>query len=142
MSMYKLFKTDPNLEKSGIVVDYGDFRVTLARAGGANRRFAQVLEAKTKPFKRAIQTEMMDNERGLQLLRETYAEAVILNWEVRQGDDWVQGIEAPDGSIMEFSVANILETFKNLPDLFTDLQEQASKAALFRQTVRENDAGN
>lgn len=142
MSMYKLFKTDPNLEKSGIVVDYGDFRVTLARAGGANRRFAQVLEAKTKPFKRAIQTEMMDNERGLQLLRETYAEAVILNWEVRQGEDWVQGIEAPDGSIMEFNVANILETFKNLPDLFTDLQEQASKAALFRQTVRENDAGN
>jgi len=142
MSMYKLFKTDPNLEKAGIVVDYGDFRVTLARAGGGNRRFAQVLEAKTKPFKRAIQTEMMDNERGLQLLRETYAEAVILNWEVRQGEDWVQGIEAPDGSVMEFSVANVLETFKNLPDLFTDLQEQASKAALFRQTVRENDAGN
>ncbi|HNQ98406.1 MAG TPA: hypothetical protein PKN52_00320 [Trueperaceae bacterium] len=140
--MYKLFKTDPNLEKAGIVVDYGDFRVTLARAGGGNRRFAQVLEAKTKPFKRAIQTEMMDNERGLQLLRETYAEAVILNWEVRQGEDWVQGIEAPDGSVMEFSVANVLETFKNLPDLFTDLQEQASKAALFRQTVRENDAGN
>ena len=34
MSMYGQFKTSDTLEIQGVVIDYGDFRVTLARAGG------------------------------------------------------------------------------------------------------------
>ena len=31
MSMYKQFSTDTNLEKAGIDLDYGDFKVKIAR---------------------------------------------------------------------------------------------------------------
>lgn len=143
MSMYKQFQTDENLEKKGIVIDYGDFRITIARAGGANKKFARVLEAKTKPYRRAIQTETMDNDRAMELLRETYAEAVILNWETKVEGEWNVGIENPDGEeLLPFSGDSVLQTLQALPDLFLDLQQQAGKVALFRQSIIEDDAGN
>jgi hypothetical protein len=148
MGMYDQFKTDGNLETQGIVLDYGDFRVTVARAGGANKRFERTLEAKTKAYKRAIQTETLPNEKGKAILREVFAEAVVLNWEVRkpgkkEGEDtWEVGIEGPSGDVLPFSADNVAATFKALPDLFADIQEQAGKVSLFRAAVLEAEAGN
>ncbi len=144
MSMYGLFKTDVNLEKKGIIIDYGEFRVTIARAGGGNKKFAKLLEGKTKPYRRAIQTETMDSELAMGVLQKVYVDAVILNWETKNEDgEWEVGIEAPEGGpLLPFTSENILETFASLPDLFTDLQEQANKVALFRKEIMETDAGN
>lgn len=142
MSMYGQFQTDTSLETQGLIIDYGSFRVTIARAGGANKRFSKTLESKTKPFKRAIQTDTMDNERGLEILREVYAEAIVLNWETKKDNTFVQGIEAQDGSLLPFSKENVVATFKNLPDLFTDIQQQAEKSALFRKLLQEQDSKN
>ena len=142
MSMYGQFQTDTSLETQGIIIDYGTFRITIARAGGANKRFVKTLETKTKQFKRAIQTETMDNERGLEILRETYAEAVVLNWETKKDGVFVQGIEAQDGGILPLNKENVVFTFQNLPDLFTDIQQQAEKSALFRKFLQEQDAKN
>ena len=148
MGMYDQFKTDTNLETSGVVIDYGDFRVTIARAGGSNKRFERTLEAKTKAFKRAIATETLSNEKSKAILREVYAEAVVLNWEVRkpgkkEGEEtWEIGIEGPSGDTLPYTADNVIATFKALPDLFTDLMEQAQKVALFRSAVLEAEAGN
>lgn len=144
MSMYQNFKTNPDLEKGGIVIDYGSFRVTLARAGGANKKFGRLLEAKTKPLKRAIQTDTMDSDKAVDLMKEVYAETVVINWETKVGDDFVQGIEDPQDAtkVLPVNKENLLTTFRNLPDLFTDLQEQATKAALFRDVIREDDVKN
>lgn len=142
-SMYKQFKTSGTLETQGVVIDYGDFRVTLARAGGANKQFGKVFEAKTKPYRRAIQTETMDEGVAMRILCETYAETAIKNWEVKDADgNWSVGIEAPDRSILPFDVRNILSTFENIPDLFADIREQASMASLYREMVLEEDAKN
>jgi len=146
--MYRMFKTDESLEKNGILIDYTYFRVTIARAGGGNKKFTRVMEAKAKPNKRAIQTETIEPEKILELLREAYAESIILNWEVKVGEDedknpiYKQGIEGPDGKLMPFTKENVLKTLRVLPDLFTDLQEQATKSALFREEIREADAKN
>lgn len=142
MSLYSQFKTDSNLEQTGVVLDYGNFRVTIARAGGANKKFERVLDAKTKPYRRAIQTETMDNKRGLEILREVYAEAVVLDWQTKTEKGWEKGIEAEDGKLLPVTVENILLTFNNLPDLFQDIQEQANKAALYRQSIREAESKN
>jgi ABC-type nitrate/sulfonate/bicarbonate transport system ATPase subunit len=142
--MYKQFGTDENLEKRGIELDYGDFVVTVARAGGANKKFAKVLEARSKPYRRAIQTETMDPERGKRLMQEVYAEAVILNWETRDENGELQkGIENPDGGeLLPVTQENIVKTFQLLPDLWVDIQEQSGKVALFRKTILEEDSGN
>lgn len=147
MSMYKDFQTDRNMETSGIYLDYGSFRVKIARAGGANDKYRRVLEAKTKPYRRAIATDTMNEALGQRLFRESFAEAVILDWEVKvTGSDgdimWQQGIEAPDGSILPFNIPNVVTTFTNLPDLFSDIREQANKVALFRAASLEEEAKN
>ena len=148
MSMYDQFQTDSSLEKTGIELDYGEFIVTIARAGGANGKFNKVLEHKTKPYRRAIQSDSMDRKRGEKVLKEVYAEAVVLGWQVRVGDDlgdktkYKDGIEAPDGSILPYNTENVLKTLMALPELFLDIQEQAGKIALFRATLQEDDAKN
>ncbi len=142
MSMYDLFKTEPVLETEGVVLNYGTFKVTIARAGGMNKRYVKVLEAKVRPFRRALQTETLDSEVGLDILREAYAEAIILKWETQQNGKFVIGIESPDNEILPFTKENVILTLKNLPDLFTDIQDQASKIATFRQDEKEKAAGN
>ena len=141
--MYAQFTTDETLETEGVEIDYGPFMVTIARAGGSNKRFARVMEAKTKPHRRAIQTETLDAERAAAILRESYAEAVILKWQTKVDGKFKVGIENPNGgALLPVTPDNIVATFVFLPDLFLDLQVQATRITLFRETIMEDDAGN
>lgn len=142
MGLYSQFQTNSDLEKTGVVVDYGSFRVLIARAGGSNTDFMRLLTAKTKPHRRAIQTETMDPKLGQAIEREVYAEAVVKNWETNVDGEWVQGIESPDGGLLDVTVDNLVFTFENLPDVYYDLKEQANKVALFRKEEIEQDAKN
>lgn len=170
MSMYKQFSTDAELEKSGVDLDYGDFKIKVARSGGKNTRFAKIFEEKMKPMRRAVQTDTLENARAEQLLREAFAEGVVLEWAVlvvankdgtpkgnppelaghyrdKQGKEpehsvFIQGIESPDGKILPYTTENVIETFKALPDLFADIREQAGKVGLFRREDQETDAKN
>ena len=130
---YAAFKTDTNREVSGIELDYGDFQITIARAGGANKRYAKMLEVKTRPHRRAIQTETMSTAQSEGLFREVYAEAVILGW---------SGVTDESGKVLTFSRANCMKLLTDLPDLFDDIKEQATKVALFRESLLEDDAKN
>lgn len=140
--MYAQFKTDERFESEGIWLEFDTFRVKMARAGGGNKRFARTLETLTKPYRRAIRMEEMSNDRSLALLREAYASSIILNWEVKQDGEWVKGIEASDGSLLSFTKENVIETLTNLPDLFQYIMDEATKMSLFREEVREEEAGN
>lgn len=150
MSMYENFKTDEDLERKGVEVDYGDFRVTLARAGGANAKYQKVMEALSKPYRRAIQTETLSNEVALDLVRTAYARAIVLRWETVVGREngerqWEIGIEAPPESgekLLPFTTENVITTFERLPEIFNSIQRDAGNWALYRQAVLEEDAGN
>lgn len=141
MSIYKTFQTRPDLERDGIWLDYGflegdsekPIRIKVARAGGGNQRFAQVLEAKTKPHRRSIQTETIDRKLSEQIVLETYAEAVLLDW---------MNVSDKDGNPLPFNKENAVLILTDLPDLFADIREQTQKVALFRETILETDAGN
>jgi len=142
MSMYKLFSTDAELENKGVYIEYGDFRVLLARAGGHNKHFATVLEQLTRPYRRAMQTDTMDNDLAMSLMRKAYAASVILKWEIKEDDKWVSGIEGPDGERLSFNKENVEKALTDLPELFADIQDQASKISLFRKDGLEKDAKN
>lgn len=141
-NMYELFDMDAKSEKDGVWVDYGDFRTQLARAGGANKLFQRTLEQKSRPFRRAIQTETIDAETVNRILRETYAMAVVRDWQVKVDGEWKQGIHGEDGTVLPFNTANVLVVYNRLPELFDDHRELASKTALFRAVLREEDAKN
>ena len=114
--LYETFKTNEELEaQKGVVLDFTHFRVTILRAGGANKKYAKALDRKTKPLRRVIQNEQLDNDTANNLLRQLYAETVVVNWETNVDGEWVQGIEGPDGELLDFTRENVLMTFGNLP---------------------------
>jgi hypothetical protein len=139
MSLYKQFKTDKNVEKEGIVLNYGknskgeDIEIRIARAGGANVQYAKLLEVKTKPYRRQIQNETLDNDVAEKITKEVYAKAVVMGW---------TGVEDENGKPLEFSSENCIKLFDDLPDLWMDIQQQSTKAALFRADILEQDAKN
>lgn len=144
MSLYKQFKTDEKVEKEGVWLEYGSagedkpVRIKIARAGGTNSKFLQLLEKRSKPYRRQIQTETIDPKVAENLFMDVYAEAVVLGWENVTAADLGETHETP----LEFTKENCLKLFKALPDLFADLREQANRVALFRLETREADAGN
>ena len=147
MSLFKQFETDRNLEKSGIVVDYGpnkdlpaneqgehpSIQFRIARAGGANDAYTKRLEVLAKKHRRAIQNEMIETSVLVDMTRQAFIDTVLLGWD---------NVTDRESNPLPFSRENALTLFKQLPDLFNDLQEQANKAALFRVEVREADAKN
>jgi hypothetical protein len=140
MSLYSAYETDPKLETEGVHLEVGttaDGRIStirVRRAGGANQLFAKVFEQKSKPYRRlmdipgahapAVQDRVM---------RETYADAVVVGWE---------NIEGRDGKPLEFTKENVLKLFTDLPDLFRTVVKESQDMALFRAHVREDEAGN
>jgi len=141
--MYTNFKSDPEAEAKGIIHDFGDFRVTLARSGGANKKYQKTLQKRTAPYERAMATGTMDDDVAEKIMQETFCDAVVMNWELKQEDgSWVQGIEGPGGDTLPFNKENLLLTFKNLPDLYDDLRAQAGKSSLYRASLREEAAKN
>lgn len=139
MSLFKQFETSPDLERKGVLLDYGknadgtDIMIRIARAGGANKQYDKRMEILTKPMRRQIQNETVEAESIDRVFRKVWAETVVLGWEHVQDE---QGKEIP------FSVDNCIALFEKLPDLFADIQEQSRKAALFRQANLEADGKN
>lgn len=146
MSLYSKFKSDPALEKNGVVLQYGfvenadgepdlerpiGFRV--ARAGGANVAYAKRLEAAIKPHRRQIQTETIDAKVAERLMMEVFVETVLLGWE---------NVQDENGNDLPFSKQNAIKLFTDLPDLYKNVQEGANSAALFRAEIAEASAGN
>lgn len=148
---YGAFRSDIGAEQEGVILDYGPFRVTIARAGGSNKAYERILEGLTKPYRRAIQLETLDAKVSEKIMKEAMAKAVILNWEVlvdadglpdADGQDWKQGLEHPDtGDLLPFSWENVMEVLqhKEIQNLYHDLRVQSGKEALFLQTRREEE---
>lgn len=146
MGLYDTFSTDTNKEVEGTWLDYGDFQVKIAYAGGANKKFTNMLELKLKPLRRALEAGAISNERSNAILAEVYAKTVVLDWQtvpdVEKPDEMVQGIEGPDGDMLDFTVDNVITTFKNLPNLFNDIRQQADSIANFKHEELQAEAKN
>lgn len=139
MSLYSQFETDADIERAGIELIYNmgagkpPVVIRIARAGGGNTRYQRVLDVKTKPYRRQLATETIEPSTLDTIMREVYAEAVVLGW---------SNVTDKNDEPMEFSKANVVKLFTDLPDLFSDVQSQAQKVALFRKQVLDASAGN
>lgn len=133
MSTYKSFKTDPKVEVEGVWANYGDFRIRHARAGGANMAFARAMEKIGRKYRKQIELDVIREERALKMMREVYADTVILDWE---------GVTDENEQPMEFTRENVIRLFKDLPDLFLDIQDSAKSPKAFRDAINEVDEKN
>ena len=139
MNLYKQFKTNPDLEKSGIFIEYGknskgeNISFKVARAGGDNVRYTKYLESKLKPHRRLLQLDSMDPKLLESIILDAFCNAVLISW---------SGVEGEDGKEIKFSTDAAIKLFTDLPELYKDLQTQCTNAALFRADVLEADVKN
>ena len=153
MSIFDTYKTSKDLETRGIsFTPDSSTIITLARAGGQNKKFQKVIDRLSKPFRHQIRKGTLDAELDRKITAEAFAEAVVLNWETIVGETAHVGIMAdpsnPSGydsepnehGLVPVTKHNIMRTFKLLPDLLNDCMEQSQLVSNFQQT--EGDAGN
>lgn len=137
---YEVFETDPELEKNGIVIDYGDYYWIIARAGGANKRWEREIERVTRPLRRAIQTDTLEPEVGKEKLREAFVVACVIGWGSKKHGKGV--MLGKGGAPLEFNKENVTRVLTELDWQFQDLRESANKAALYRKVLEDHDAKN
>ena len=142
-SPFDMFETDKGSEVDGIVLNYSDvFWIKIARAGGSNSRYKQVLNTKLTPFRRAIQTDTITEEASARIMREAAAEGLVLDWGTGIYPNGSGSIPGRNGQAIQFNVPNVIQLFEDLPDLFDDVYSQATKVSLFRAGEAETDMGN
>lgn len=135
---YAAFKTDPEREKAGVVLNYDTFRVTVARAGGANKNFQKIATAETKPFQRLIEMKALGDDKGHELMASIFAKSVILKWEVLEAGEWKVGIrDLDETTVIDDTPDNRVKILKLLPELFVDIVNQAKDFSNFNQAMRE-----
>ena len=142
MNMYEAFETDGTLETAGVWFDYGSFRVLCAHASNGNKKYLKLAEAKLKPLRRAIDTGAIDNERSMEVMAEIFAKTVILGWEVMVDGKWKKGMHNRAGEIISFTEAHVIQAFKDLPSLFSDIQQAALDVSNYRKAEVEADSKN
>lgn len=134
MSLYDLYATDPDLEKGGVILNYGEgVRIKIARAGGANMEFAKTLERHMRPYRKRLDTGTLDEKVASDIFVHVFAEAVVKDWE---------GVTDRAGKVLKFTVDNCVTLFKDLPDLFADVREAAATVSNFRDAEVEDDVKN
>jgi hypothetical protein len=151
---FEMFETDDKLEIEGIVLDYGDFRYKVARAGGANKKFINMMNAKLlKPYQKQIESGTMDDEVAGRLIREIYAATIILDADVLIKSDKKKKKDTPpeykqglimdkNGTIAPFTRENVVRHFTLLPVLFQAVKKDAEDFALFKTMEQEEDVKN
>jgi hypothetical protein len=139
-SLFKNFKMDHDKELHGVKVtpasanEDGTVPVfILARMGQMNQTYLKTLERITNPYKRQLELKTIAPDKADELMREVFVNSILLGWENVQGEE---------GSIIPFSAANAIALFKQLPDLYFELQTQSQNAALFRLEETESIAKN
>lgn len=153
--LYQMFEMDVDLEREGISVNYGSVKFQIARAGGRNKAFKDLFQAKAKKHRTQIDNETMSDNMADRIMAESYAEAVVLGWWTRKENDagdpvldkkgdeqWVDTIENKQGKNVKYSVEECVKLFLDLPDLFQSLQSYAIKAGNYRKELDETDEGN
>lgn len=160
--LYAAMRTNRDLENKGIWLDLDHSLIKLARAGGQNVKFNAAAEKLAREHKRVFQLDLMSSAKGKELLRSLYAETIILDWwsksetgerafidgelttppEGWEGARYTQGVGQPDGTVGDFTKANVIKVFTDIEDLLLVCKDTAESLTFFRQGLVEDIAGN
>ena len=135
MNLYDMYKTDTGKERDkGVELEFpGGAKIWVRRAGGQNTAYEKALEAVMRPYRRQIRQNMLEEGKAQELEAIAYARGVIIDWE---------GVTDEEGNALEFTEANAIKLFADLPDLFSEVKQQATDLSNFRREQQESDAKN
>lgn len=122
-TLYDTFGTDTELEKSGVVLDFGSCRFKVRRSGGSNRAFQVSLSSKLRPHRRAVEAGTMDEDLAASLYQDVFFETVIVSWD---------NVTDRDGKHLEFNRKNFKQVMNDLPDLWATLRNECDNMRNFQ----------
>lgn len=137
--LHKNYTMDHTKEQNGVRIEFqvnDDNSVPtfiVARMGPMNQKYNKALERITHPYKRQLELRTLPNEKAEELMQKVFVNSILLGWEHVQDEN---------GQDIVFSAENALALFKQLPDIYYDLQRQAQDASLFRLEEQEAAAKN
>jgi hypothetical protein len=138
----KIYETDTKVEKEGVIVEYAPgIEIRIARAGGANKKFAKVMTRLARPHRRAIQTNSISEEILTNMFITAYAQTIVLDWKGFT-KDLITHDDADAEIELDFNQENVEAVLHAQPNLFKDIQETADNIAVFRAEILESDSGN
>lgn len=122
-NLYDAFGTEKQYETEGVTLDFGVAKFKVRRAGGSNRKFMNVLAAKLRPHRRALDAGTMQDEVASELQMEVYFETVVVGWE---------GVTDAEGNVLEYNLPNFKKVMTDLPDLWSTLRTEADNMKNFQ----------
>ncbi len=146
MSLSRHFKTDADLERKGVGIQFPENddgtipEIYICRAGRNNPDYQKVVERVMKPHRRAAQVGALSPKKQDELTQEIFCEAGIVGWKNVSAAD-VTGDPAATG-YAEYTKDNAILLCKNLPEVYVRLIELATDHTTFQQAAREEDAKN
>ena len=133
-NLYAQYETSDKFEKDGVDLEVSEgVRFRVARSGGQNKKYQQILAKLMKPYQRQFDQGTLDNDKAGNIMQLAFIKGCLLGWE---------GVTDRNDKPMEFNEGNALKLFGDLPDLFAQLQEQAGKVSNYRIEDIEEAAGN
>lgn len=138
---YSSFKTNANNEVEGVFINYGDFRVRIARAGGANKKYKTQADRKYRAQRRL---GPVTNEQAEKIMYELLISCCILDWQVKGSDgQFVPGMHHPQtAAVIPFTEENVKLVLDQLPEFAAALANEAATVDLFSDEEIEEEAGN
>jgi hypothetical protein len=136
-SLYQQYGNDKAAEvEHGIELRFADAKFFVRRAGGANQKYNQELRRLTRPLRKQIQIDVLEDNAYDELNKKAYFRAVVIGWE---------NVNDADGNYITFSEANFVKLMTDLPDLWDALQDACTRLSNFRaEEIRQDgeDLGN
>lgn len=124
-SFLERYKTDKNLEESGVWVDYGDgIEVQIRRLNSAKSR--ETRRRLEKPYTKGFRGQDMPESLQEELLNKQVAEAIVVDW---------KGVPDPDneGKELPCTPENVLKMVQRFPDFRDDIMAASMERATFQQ---------
>lgn len=137
-ALFSQYATDADIESKGRWLNFGEnpdgtvCRIRVARSGGNNRKYNKAVEVATRPHRRAINMNILPEDKMMNIMIDVLAETVVLEWEhVQDGN----GVEIP------FSEKEVKSLLKSLPDLYAEILRHSTDHKNYLESSEE-DSGN
>lgn len=129
----KLFGMNEEMERDGVNIQFGPLKISLARMGGSNTKFAKVFEELTRPYRRMIENNVDLPEDIMQeILFKSFAIGCVRSWNLRDAD----------GKPVPCTPDNVVDRFKKYPEFYRFVSTEAARSANYRQRALETESGN
>ena len=141
MSLYKQFATNTDKEIEGIEVQMTEAEnedgsipiFVVSRMGKSNKRYSKALEAATRPYRRQIELGTMNNDKAEEIFMGVFVDTVLKGW---------KNVRDESGAELPFNKQSATKLFKDLPEVYERLQEEAKLSANFRDAALEEEVKN